>query len=355
MRDDLDELKQALMDRAELLINEILGQRPNPHLSSHKQLRWGTKGSFAFEVSGPNTGLWFDHELGEGGDLLTLIQNRMCGGNFPQALDWARRWLGWSPSGPTVHAKQKSAPLTKDYGVKPPQISEAIASDESKRIASANEIWNGSRPVAKDSAGNLYLRNTRCIKPKGPWPTSVQYRLGTDPALVFRLTSPNGQISAVQIVRVSSNGTKRINPKNNLAKQTYGVIKGAAVRFEGSSDGPLLIAEGPETGLSVWAATGFETWVAAGQSNIKNMPFPTRRKLVLCNDDSPRHSPSWQQSRKLLKKLRRKGYDVVEAMPWRVRRGDKSDFNDVMLKHGPEAVKERIEIAIRPPTLLIST
>ena len=349
MRDDLDELKQALMDRAELLVNEILGQRPNPHLSSYKQLRWGTKGSFAFEVSGPNTGLWFDHELGEGGDLLTLIQHRMCGGNFPQALHWARRWLGWPPSGPTVHAKQKSAPRAKDYGIKPSQINEAIASDESNRITSANQIWNSSRPVEMDSAGDRYLRITRGILPNGPWPKSIQYRSGFDPALVFRLTSPNGQISAVQIVRVNSDGKKRINHQSGLAKQTYGVIKGSTVRFEGSSDGPLLIAEGPETGLSVWAATGFETWVAAGQSNIKNMPFPKGRKLVFCNDDGPKNSPSRHQARTLLKKLGRKGYDVVEAMPWRVRRGDKSDFNDVIVQKGPSAVRERIEIAISPP------
>ena len=349
MRDDLDELRQALMDRAELLINEILGQRPNTRLSSHKQLRWGTKGSFAFEVSGPKAGCWFDNEWDKGGDFLYLIRHRMCGGNFPQALEWARRWLGWPPSGPTVHAKQKFAPRLKNYGAKLSQVNEVVASDETKRISIANKVWNSSGPVEKDSAGDCYLRDTRCIQPNGPWPNSVQYRSVFDPALVFRLTLPNGQMPAVQIVRVSSDGKKRINSKNNLAKQTYGVIKGAAVRFEGHSDGPLLIAEGPETGLSIWAATGLETWVAAGQSNIKNLPFPSSRKIVFCNDDGARNSPSRHQSKMLLKKLRRSGYDAVEAMPWPMRRGDKSDFNDLLREAGPEAVKERIEIALNGP------
>ena len=45
-----------------------------PSFKSAGELRWGARGSRSLRRTGPKRGLWFDHELQEGGDLLDLIK-----------------------------------------------------------------------------------------------------------------------------------------------------------------------------------------------------------------------------------------------------------------------------------------
>ena len=90
---------------------------------------------------------------------------------------------------------------------------------------------------------------------------------------------------AVQRVHLTPDGRKA-----EAGKITNGYMAGAAVRLPGDPTGPLLVAEGPETGLSVWSATGYETWVALG--GIANLMPPRSRQIVACRDDDNEHSPS---------------------------------------------------------------
>src|SRR5262245_18085867 len=62
---------RALTDNAEEMAAALLGA-PS-HTSPHEQ-RWGSRGSLSLRRSGAKRGLWFDHESGEGGDLLHLIR-----------------------------------------------------------------------------------------------------------------------------------------------------------------------------------------------------------------------------------------------------------------------------------------
>jgi len=52
----------------------LLGQ-PNAKLSKKDQLRFGTHGSVAVNIAGPNRGTWYDHESKVGGGLLDLINS----------------------------------------------------------------------------------------------------------------------------------------------------------------------------------------------------------------------------------------------------------------------------------------
>src|SRR5262245_20648592 len=61
----------ALRDRAEEVATALLGE---PSSKSARELRWGTRGSRSLERTGPKRGLWCDHELQEGGDLLDLLK-----------------------------------------------------------------------------------------------------------------------------------------------------------------------------------------------------------------------------------------------------------------------------------------
>ncbi|ADJ23544.1 hypothetical protein Hden_1737 [Hyphomicrobium denitrificans ATCC 51888] len=64
-----------------------------PSSLSRNEIRYGRHGSLAIVREGPKRGAWFDHESGEGGDLIALIM-RVHGVNFHRALDIARAFLG---------------------------------------------------------------------------------------------------------------------------------------------------------------------------------------------------------------------------------------------------------------------
>ncbi len=109
---------------------------------------------------------------------------------------------------------------------------------------------------------------------------------------------------------------------------------------------PLCLAEGPETGLSVWAATGHETWVALGAMGNHE---PLANRLVLaCRDDDPLQSPADKALTRALARWQQTCADVRVATPWAERRGDRSDFNDVLQSGGEDAVRARIDYALAP-------
>jgi hypothetical protein len=120
----------------------------------------------------------------------------------------------------------------------------------------------------------------------------------------------------------------------------------AVVRMPGPVDGPLLLAEGAETALSVWSATQHETWAAIG--GISNFRPPTGRRVVVCRDDDAAQSPADKALTRTLAAWRTAGIHAVVASPWPVRRGDRSDFNDVLQDGGVVAVRARIAAALDP-------
>ena len=73
----LDDIgRDALRDVAADIITDFRGSC-NRKLSTRKEMRWGSKGSLALVKSGPKEGLWFDHELNCGGDIIEFIKHEL--------------------------------------------------------------------------------------------------------------------------------------------------------------------------------------------------------------------------------------------------------------------------------------
>ena len=104
--------------------------------------------------------------------------------------------------------------------------------------------------------------------------------------------------------------------------------------------------EGPETALSVWLATGYETFIRLG--GIGKHQLPLDRTVVVCRDDDPPRSAADKGLSRALADWNQSGADLRMATPWAERRGDRSDFNDVLQADGEEAVRARIETALNP-------
>jgi DNA invertase Pin-like site-specific DNA recombinase len=178
---------------------------------------------------------------------------------------------------------------------------EEIAEREAA-IRYAQDLARATQPLA-GTLGETYVTLERGIPmPSSGWPEAVRYhpRLMR---LVAIATLEAGAVQAVQGVRLTPEGCKAAPTPELPAKITNGRQEGALVRLPAwrpTSEGarPLLLAEGPENGLSVWAATGFETWLVFGVSMFAKAKLPTDRPIVLCRDDDRQHSPADKAVRK---------------------------------------------------------
>lgn len=353
VEDNLDEVRAALRADAAAVAEALLGAPSKAH-STKNTLRWGGKGSLALEVRGPKRGLWFTHEGDEGSDLLGLIQH-VHGCSFPIALAWARSWTGLAGdnAAPVEMRPRPSAPSMPDAD----EVAE-VAAELAERIATAQRIAAVAQPAAPGTPADWYLRQARGIpRPAAGWPDAIRWHPGYR-ALVAVATLADGTVQAVQRIHLGRDGEK-IGADEMQARQlraikiTNGSTDSAAVRLPGDPAGPLLLAEGPETGLSGWSSTGHETWIALGAIG-KLQPPAGRRVVVLSDDNPPAHDARQGAAAKALAKAvtawRKAGVSLVVATPWEVRRRDKSDLADVVLLHGPDAVQARIAAALGTTT-----
>ena len=362
--DDLTELRAAL--RADVVaVGEALLGAPSGEFSTKSTLRWGRKGSLALEIRGPKQGLWYSHENDSGSDMLGLIRHvRQC--SFPDAVAWAQNWTGIGPGTAANDDKQdaqRRAQQDADRWARQAERDAEAAQDEADRIAIACSLWGGSVLIA-GTVAETYLIKTRGIPaPKikrdvvtldsGGWPDAVRFH-PVSRSLILAATLANGEIVAVQRVRLTPDGTKAEGTPERPTKQTNGVLAGAAVRLPAvvtvdtihGDQAPLLLGEGPETGLSLWASTGRETWIALG--SMASVLLPTDRRVVACRDDDPKHSPADRKMGKAIAGWRSAGHQVAVATPWPFRAYDKTDFNDTLKLDGVAGVRRRIEAALNP-------
>jgi putative DNA primase/helicase len=122
------------------------------------------------------------------------------------------------------------------------------------------------------------------------------------------------------------------------------------VHFKGTArPDALILAEGPETALSLWMATGIETWATIGPTHTVDLtPVPITRTIVVALDDDGRTAQVAKHTRKAITRWRKQNRTVLTALPWAATRRDKSDFNDALQEQGADAVRARIDAALTP-------
>jgi putative DNA primase/helicase len=242
-QDDLDELRGALLAKLEGLAETLLGA---PSIRNPRTWRWGSKGSLSLELHGRKRGSWHDHESGQGGGPFHLVQRaRSC--SMADAIAWSRNWAGLPE-----HERSRTT-AAPERSRKAANAGEAA--DQARRIEAAHSLWARSTSIAGTVAAR-YLTNARAIPaPSTGWPDAARFHALTC-SLILAATTTAGAVQAVQRVHLTLDGRKAEGTAGRPVKVTNGVLAGAVVRLPGDPAGPLLLAEGPETGLSVWTATG---------------------------------------------------------------------------------------------------
>jgi len=356
--DNLDELRAALRADADTIAEALLGV-PNKALSTKHTSRWGSKGSLKLELRGAKRGVWHSKESDEGGDLLALIrQQHGCG--FADAVAWARGQTGLPAELPDNEAdRARRAQQDVDRRARQAEA-EARGQVEAEDARRSVTVWvqrTAREAVPADGTpADWYLRQVRGIpRPASGWPAVVRWHPSYR-ALVLVATRADGTVQRIQRVHLGASGGKasveEVEQRGLVAvKVTNGSQAGAVVRLPGDAAGPLLLAEGPETGIAVWSSTGYECWIALG--SIGGVELPQGRRVVAISDDNPpareaRQGAAARALNKAVAAWRQAGVDLVVATPWEARRRDKSDMADVILASGVQGVWERIQAALEP-------
>jgi hypothetical protein len=198
--------------------------------------------------------MWYDHEAGEGGDVFDLIKRRM-GFTFPEALDYARRFL--------CHAEPLPVQVAPTIDLRPSR----------ENAAKAERIWRESA----DPRGTIveaYLASRGIALPDHIAIEAIRFHgdLWREGA---RLAGMVALISDVRTNEPQAIHRTFLSPDAiRLDKRMLGPAGGGAIKLdtdEAVSIG-LVIGEGIETCLSA-AQMGFQpVWALGSAGAIANFP-----------------------------------------------------------------------------------
>jgi hypothetical protein len=228
-------------------------------------------------VSGPKQGLCCFFGSNRGGDLIELAQT-VLGLDKRGAVNWAKEFLGLPANGRTadpelIERQQREAEERR-------KVRDAEkARERADRVKSAWEIWDEAED---DGPGFDYL----CYRSIDPAYADAELRShpdlpysegGSFPALIGRITGPDGDFAGIWRIYVAKNGKGKapvVTPKRGL-----GVARGGSVRIGGVQPA-IGIAEGIETALAVRQLvkeqTGitFPVWAALSANGMQSVEIP---------------------------------------------------------------------------------
>ncbi len=151
---------------------------------------------------------------------------------------------------------------------------QAFADD---RLGRARRLWSRRHPV-EGSVVERYLRGPRAYC--GPFPPTIGFLPPTGahpPAMIAafglarenepgRLDLPPERLVGVQLTLLKPDGSGKAGGRSRVS---FGPSAGSPIVIAPPNDNlGLIVAEGLETGLSLWEALGLGVWVAAGAGRM---------------------------------------------------------------------------------------
>lgn len=158
-------------------------------------------------------------------------------------------------------------------------------------------------------------------------------------ALIAWARDGRGKITGGQRILIQPDGSPA---PEETRKPSFGRIQGCRARSPGQiKGGPLYVAEGLETALSVWVATGAEVWAVFGSSGWQAAPLPMGRQIILCPDLDADGSPAQIAFKKAVSHHVAAGLNIwIATAP--EPEGSKRDLNDTLQRAGILAVREAL-------------
>lgn len=186
------------------------------------------------------------------------------------------------------------------------------------------KLWGQCLPVERGDPVLQYLAHRLHCE---PWPVpeclrlhdALPYRIegesvGVWPAMVARLSAPDGQLLALHRTWLTPDGRKAPTPGPcKKLTPTAGHLAGACIRLGSLAAGQIGIAEGIETALAARCASGVPTVAAYSAGALAGWVWPTdlRRLVIFADADSA----GAEASDKLRQRARTAGLSVEVMTP----------------------------------------
>ena len=343
----VDAVREALRARADDLFRDAFGAPVRPVAAE-----WRAKANegIAMQMRGEKRGLWRDHTVGVGGDVMDLAARVLCGldsarSDFPRVLREAAGWCGIAAT--EAPDPGRIAEIRKER-------ERAAAAEEAReakrRDALVKAIAGHAVPVAGTPAA-IYLagRGLTAAPKEGlaylPPVPGLGVRSPEAASLVVWARDAEGVVHGGQRILIDTDGTPL---DTDVRKPAFGAISGVPARFPARdaelAKGPLIVAEGPESALAAWEATGLETWAVFGVSGFATAPIPEGREVILAPDRDSPESPAGRAFRQAVAKHLEQGRNLRVAMAPEPS-GSKHDLNDTLQRAGLAEVKAAIDAA----------
>ncbi len=166
--------------------------------------------------------------------------------------------------------------------------------ENAQRIA---QVWAQCVPLVAGDPVTLYLKH-RGLAGVWPLPDALRYhralpywhdgeKLGTFAAMVARMVSADGRMVALHRTYLTLDGRKAQVPEVKKLTGAAGPLAGACIPLHKPARGYIGIAEGIETALAAWCASGVPTVAAycAGSLAAWRWPAGVQRLVIFADAD----------------------------------------------------------------------
>jgi putative DNA primase/helicase len=200
--------------------------------------------------------------------------------------------------------------------------------------ADANaRLWAQCLPLVPGDAVTQYLKR-RGFAGVWPLPACLRYHpaldywhegecIGAFPTMVAPLTAPDGRIVAIHRTYLARDGRKANVPTVRKLTRAAGPLAGSFIPLFVSRHGAIGIAEGVETSLAAWLASGVPTVAAYCAGNLSAWQWPPAVRRIVIFADADRSGRDAAEALRV--RVLRAGIRVKVAMPSK----DGDDWADV--------------------------
>jgi hypothetical protein len=128
------------------------------------------------------------------------------------------------------------------------------------------------------------------------------------PAVIFKVTNPEGQAQALHRIYLTEDGNKA--PVDS-PKKLLGPANGGSIKFAGSKEDTVLhLTEGPETALCIYQVIASETWSFISTSGMKNIEIPMDKSIIHIWVDNDESNAGLNAATSLAERLHSEGRSV---------------------------------------------
>ena len=276
------------------------------------EIRAGRKGSLAVRL---DSGLWFDHEAGKGGDVFELARMLTGARDFPDTLRRVADFTGTGTATPIATASTRPCPRARP---------------RADTRAAARRVWHATRPIAGTVAA-AYL-DARGV---GHVAAALRFRRGLSrptapgrfPALVAGAQDVSGRFLGIQRTYLDGPHKAAVEP----VSASLGSLAGGAVRLLEPADGGLPVGEGVESVAAAVKALDWPggAWATLGTSGMAAVELPESVRRVVIAADRDAAGAGQKAAATLARRLKAEGRRVGCWLP-----SIFGDFNDELMAMG---------------------